>query len=90
MEPEFVLVANKLGWDTERIEIKFQESGLTNRNYVVTNGMEKVVVRIGGGKIPRFGDQSQGRACRNGGCEPSCTSKYSRAFIKYMCAIISI
>ncbi len=48
MELVLELVVKKLGWNPERLDMKFQESGLTNRNYVVSNGLEKVVVRING------------------------------------------
>ncbi|MFC5469303.1 guanitoxin biosynthesis pre-guanitoxin N-oxide kinase GntI [Cohnella suwonensis] len=48
MELVLELAANKLGWKPEQLEMKFQESGLTNRNYVVSKGLEKIVVRVNG------------------------------------------
>jgi thiamine kinase-like enzyme len=44
---------------TESLELKFQESGLTNRNYVVSNGLEKVVVRVNGAHTGLLGINRQ-------------------------------
>ncbi|WP_337100467.1 guanitoxin biosynthesis pre-guanitoxin N-oxide kinase GntI [Paenibacillus sp. YIM B09110] len=59
MELVLDLVANKLGWMPETLEMKFQESGLTNRNYVVSNGLEKVVVRVNGAQTGLLGINRQ-------------------------------
>jgi thiamine kinase-like enzyme len=48
MESVLELVADKLGWNAAEVEVQYQESGLTNRNYIVSNGTEKAVVRIHG------------------------------------------
>lgn len=48
MELVLELAASKLGWKPEQLKMQFQESGLTNRNYVVSNGLEKVIIRVNG------------------------------------------
>ncbi|WP_139992318.1 guanitoxin biosynthesis pre-guanitoxin N-oxide kinase GntI [Paenibacillus paridis] len=49
------LIKKELGWHSEEVSIEFQDSGLTNRNFIVFNGGEKVVVRIGGAKSHELG-----------------------------------
>jgi thiamine kinase-like enzyme len=55
MESVLELVATQLGWEPQQLQLEFQESGLTNRNYVVSNGSEKVVVRVNGAHTETLG-----------------------------------
>lgn len=43
------LAASRLGWTPEQLTLDYQDSGLTNRNYVVSNGTKKAVIRVNGG-----------------------------------------
>lgn len=55
MDQILKLVIDQLGWGAEKLQTDYQESGLTNRNYVVTNGDEKVVVRASGAHTALLG-----------------------------------
>ncbi|MFC3801524.1 guanitoxin biosynthesis pre-guanitoxin N-oxide kinase GntI [Cohnella sp. GCM10012308] len=59
MESVRELAAEKLGWNPAELEMEFQESGLTNRNYVISNGREKVVIRMNGERSEALGINRQ-------------------------------
>lgn len=40
------LIRENLGWNPEDTEVVYQGDGLTNRNYIVSNGTEKYAVRL--------------------------------------------
>lgn len=61
------LTQSQLGWEPDAISIQYQASGLTNSNYAVSCGTERVVVRIGGTGssqlgINRYAEQAALRA----------------------------
>jgi thiamine kinase-like enzyme len=42
----YKIIREKLNWDMDKISVEYQNDGLTNRNYVISNGGEKYAVRI--------------------------------------------
>lgn len=49
------IVTEQLRWNPTSVSVEFEKTGLTNRNYVVKNGADKVVVRIAGPNTAELG-----------------------------------
>ncbi|OMF23968.1 choline/ethanolamine kinase family protein [Paenibacillus sp. FSL H8-0259] len=49
------IIEEKLKWDIADTTIEYQQDGLTNQNYIITNGIRKLALRISGGNADRLG-----------------------------------
>lgn len=49
------IIEEELQWDIADTAIEYQQDGLTNQNYIITNGIRKLALRISGGNADRLG-----------------------------------